>query len=122
MSRMTGKQIEASRGYAIHQWSGDDIDAGKVLPFTTAPAHSFDWQRHATVEDARACIASAPVLRQVHVSFEAYVPVDATEKQIKEWVRFELHANSSIGGDNPLSKHGLEAIEVSIDDVVDIDR
>jgi len=120
--KMTGKHVESLRGHSIHVWSGADIDAGTVKPFTSAPNGSFDWKRHATLEDARAFITAQPTLVKVRASFEAYVPVAATEEQIEEWIRFELHADGSISGRNPLSRHGLEAIEASIDDIVEVDR
>lgn len=43
----------------------------------------------------------------------------ATEEEIEEWIRFELHGGS-ISNDNPLVKHGLDVIDVYISDISEV--
>lgn len=50
---------------------------------------------------------------KIKVTCEIEVPVEATEKQITEWVRFSLSQSGSIGR-NPLLEYPCEAIWESI--------
>lgn len=111
----TGKPIENHGKYCIYEWTGPRVDSGELLPYSSSLRGSFDWKRHATLEEARAHLASAPTMRTVRVEFEAYVPVAATDEQIEEWIDYELHANGSIQKSNPLSSHSLEARDVSVE-------
>lgn len=43
---------------------------------------------------------------------EVAVPVEATDEQVEEWVRFCVGNRGSIPNSNPLSEHDLECNEV----------
>ena len=46
----------------------------------------------------------------VTVKFELNIPdVDATDEQIRDWVRFELGEIGGLSEDNPLCDHEVEA-------------
>jgi len=46
--------------------------------------------------------------------------VEASEDEIEAWVKFGLHANGSLSGDNPLVNHEFVCHEVSVDDVREV--
>jgi hypothetical protein len=48
-------------------------------------------------------------MKTVSVEFQVEIPVEATEEEIEEWVRFCLGEHGSMCGDNPLSCHDLQA-------------
>jgi len=105
----------AVRGYRIFEWSGPDVDNGSRKPFSTAAEGSFDKEWHATLADAQAWIAAAPTLTKLRVEFTAYVVAgSATEDELEEWVRFNLHATGSLTK-SPVSEKELEAVDVSVD-------
>lgn len=52
--------------------------------------------------------------RIVRVEFQVEIPCEATDAQIEAWVEFELMANCSLDGKNPLSKHDLRAEPFSV--------
>ena len=52
---------------------------------------------------------------RINVSFEADLPVDATEAEVREWVEFEIGAGSVLSNSNPLQNQSLEPLWVSVD-------
>jgi predicted Co/Zn/Cd cation transporter (cation efflux family) len=48
--------------------------------------------------------------RTIRVEFEMKVPRFATASEIEEWLRFELHDNGSMDGDNRLADLSIEPI------------
>jgi hypothetical protein len=49
-------------------------------------------------------------MARVKVTLEIEVPdTDATDKQIEEWLMYELHYNGSMAATNPLSSEGIDA-------------
>lgn len=50
----------------------------------------------------------ADLWKQIHVSFYVDLPVNATEEQVREWVKFQLRVGS-VQIANPLSNHDLES-------------
>ncbi len=113
--KSTGHYVETSRGRSIYQWTNDDGTVPEK-PFTSEPIGSFDRTAHATLEEARAHVATAPALRKVRVTLEAYLPpgVTANEDQIDAWVKFELHSGS-LPIANPLMISPFEAISCDIE-------
>ena len=49
------------------------------------------------------------------VKFEIDIPVDATESEITEWVKFELGATAQMSAGNPLVMFSLEARPGSVE-------
>lgn len=48
-------------------------------------------------------------MKTVKVEFEVDVPETATDKEIKDWVSFEIGAVGSLANDNPMADTDLEA-------------
>lgn len=48
------------------------------------------------------------------VEFEIDVPDDVSEYDVFEWVRFELHDNGQMSGQNPLVDRELEPVFPSL--------
>ena len=46
----------------------------------------------------------------VNVEFEVEIPVNATDQQILEWLRYTFGATSGMSGENPLKEYDGEAI------------
>jgi hypothetical protein len=44
----------------------------------------------------------------VKVTMEVQLPVAATEDQVDEWLRYEMHATGSMTADNPLGQYEPE--------------
>lgn len=51
--------------------------------------------------------------RKITVTFEAWIPSDATDEQVMDWLRLNL-SSGSCDGDNPLVDLGIEAEASSI--------
>jgi len=49
-------------------------------------------------------------MKTIHVSFQVEVANNIDMKDIKEWIRFELHDNGDIEGSNPLIDEELEPV------------
>jgi len=48
-------------------------------------------------------------MARVKVTIELEVPdVEATDKEIEEWLMFELHYNGDMNGNNPLCNEGVD--------------
>lgn len=48
------------------------------------------------------------------VTFQITPPVDATEEQVEEWIKFHIGATGSMKGDNPLADHDLDGRHVFV--------
>lgn len=48
--------------------------------------------------------------RVVNVEFGVEIPVDATDEQIDEWLRYTFGAIGGMSGENPLKEYDGEAI------------
>jgi hypothetical protein len=114
MAKNTGKRIESHGQYGIYAWTGPQVESGEMKPYTSSLSGSFDWAHHATLEEARAHVQGARTFREVEVSFKAYVPVEATDEEIEQWIEFEL-SGGSMPQSNPLSRHAVEARDVQVD-------
>jgi len=53
-------------------------------------------------------------MASIKVEFEMQLPVPATDDEIEEWLRFELHDNGSMQSHNPLSECEIDPIHGSI--------
>ena len=54
------------------------------------------------------------IMTTYRVTFEVTPPVDATEDQVEEWVRYCLGELGGIENENPLSDYDLEAKSVYV--------
>ncbi len=52
--------------------------------------------------------------RQISVEFSLELPCEATDKQVEEWLRFELGETCMIAAGNPLSNFDLRAATGSV--------
>jgi hypothetical protein len=118
--RCKGTQVAVARGYAILAWSGPSVDAGTTKPYSVGPVRSFSKHWFDTQAAAEAWVATAPTLRVVRLTVEAYVPVEATDDEIEDWVRCELRLNGSLSGSNPLVSCEFEACDVTVDDIREV--
>lgn len=119
--KRTGRQVASERGYIVREWTAEDPLEKITHPFTVHPAYGWaDLAKAATLDGALIALAKLPTLRRISVTFEAYLPCVATPDQIDGWVSFELHENGSIHNSNPLSEHQLEAFNVSVDSVDEV--
>lgn len=50
--------------------------------------------------------------KEITVTIKA--PIDCTEEQFEEWVRFCLHDTGSMSMDNPLHEYDIETSNLSI--------
>lgn len=48
-------------------------------------------------------------MKTVRVEFKVKVPETATDKEIEDWISFEIGATCQLAGDNPMSYQDLEA-------------
>jgi len=53
-------------------------------------------------------------MRTVRVELEVEVPESATDRELEDWLRFELGATGQLDGDNPMIDHDLEAKRASV--------
>ena len=54
-------------------------------------------------------------MAKIHVEFDVELPGLAKDKEVEEWLRFELGDNGTISLDNPLEKFEVEPIFGSFD-------
>lgn len=54
-------------------------------------------------------------MQTIKVTFNCQVPVDATDTEIEEWIRFELHNNGGMSLKNSLCDQEISARNVQID-------
>jgi len=53
-------------------------------------------------------------MKTVRVEFEIEVPAAATDKEIEDWVAFNVGASCLLDGNNPMSNMDLSAIRGSV--------
>jgi hypothetical protein len=49
-------------------------------------------------------------MKKYHIEFDIRIPEGISFEEVKEWVRYELHDNSSMSCSNPLDDEELEPI------------
>jgi hypothetical protein len=52
-------------------------------------------------------------MKTVHIEFDVEIPVDATEDEIDEWLRYMLHDRGNMSADNPLEGNEVEPVNYS---------
>lgn len=117
----TGRVVYSERGWEIRGWRPTETPDAEPEYYTAGYAHTFGARtRHMTLDQAKNHVAQQPEVRRAHVEFEVVIPPgEHSLEQLREWIAYEIGANGSISGSNPLVDGALDIVHGSLDvDVV----
>ena len=53
-------------------------------------------------------------MANIKIEFQMRLPVPATDEEVEEWLKYQLHDNGSMQLDNALSEYEIEPIRGSL--------